>query len=273
MMQAARGHEITEISITPADAEKGERDWRQVRFEVRDRSAELALTSEIWESLAPTSWVEDDTRLFADVNGRAALTPPSLVVALTLLVDPQRAITAEAIAREAHERLTPWGAEPLRRVMWRVADEDSLQTASSTNIWRRDWDDHDFDVRRAARSAVRGPVDDVQQNATVSRDLYSFFMRLPGPHQGKVGQYARVRASSTVEGAWWWSKAIEHDLEVSDVNRMRPGWPLVLGGRFRDLANPFEPLLSLHEIGHPLMQARDGTLTLIAPQPSWLETR
>ncbi|MFO0658295.1 MAG: hypothetical protein U0165_00460 [Polyangiaceae bacterium] len=271
MLVAARGHELDEVTITPGLDRYGGAPFTQVRFRARDREAELALTSEIWESLAPSSWLDDDTRCFADVDGRMATSPPSLKVALALLVDPARAITAEEIAREAHVRLSSWGAEPLRRLVWRVVDEDSLQTTANTNVWRNDWDDHDFDACRAARSAVRRPTDDMSSLSQVPRDLYSFFIRQPGPHQGQVGQYARVRASSLVEGAWWWSKAVELDLEITDVNRMRPGWPDVLGKRFSEVLNPFVPLISLHELGHPLMQARRGSLMLIAPLPTWLE--
>ncbi len=246
------------------------------------RAAVAGLTdvAEAWETLAArgvlsAEWLSDANRLFAEqetppalqreagtqpsyesvkeylrAGPRLADVPTSMELVISLASDIVGIESAEQVARETVRRLAPWGCPQPSKIAWRQVDPSSWETQPG-----------DFRHMPAAMA--------------VGHAFRPLEARMPALIRARKYEFGSVawRAAYSWECAMQWrvvtaqdSKISREALEKSQDSGYEPVPKSLAKRPFRELANPFEPLLSLWAAGYALDAITPEVIVLaIAP--------
>lgn len=182
-------------------------------------------------------------------------TPPTRAACVAFASDPEGIETAEALAREACARLSPWEQPDNRFAPWKSPHQDrpvwSLYRERSPSQTHYDW---------RAETLTKGP-----------RHLLYFLderFKKERPSSSPTNRQHASRAvlQNCVEtdllGSRHWQEAIQRRLTIppkSTLGEKLSGRPL------QELPDPFAPVLSLWSIGYALQKKEAGCLWLFAP--------
>lgn len=210
-------------------------------------------------------------------------TPPTVAACLALASDPDGAEAAETLASVVAERLAPWDLDfkrPPRERLDRVLRQFAgvrlpRRVLHPRFLWRcvspRAWTTcNDYAVRphEAAHLALGGaaflkPGDRLDASHWGPSCL-------PTSLKDRVGSGVARLVEDHIAGARTWNTAAERDSVVPpDSAALRSVLlafpPALVGRRFAELPDPFEPLLALWATGYALEAIDEHTLVLIAP--------
>lgn len=171
--------------------------------------------------------------------GRAVLdAPDGHEIAVALAADLEGAAAAEVFAREAASRLAFWGAEPEPRPAWQIL---------------RPWESFAPTLSQGAVERVEEVLRDetpllMDAEAAAFRRILALTSANNGPHVGPI--YSLSLASLRWEA-------------LAGMNRRAPR-----GARpfYRDLGNPFTPLLEVAALGYSAGSPEGRTLRIFAPR-------
>lgn len=255
VLASERGRSVRSFNAAP-DASRGGR----VEFVIED-GCEPALAQRVWEAVAPDGWVGDPLRCFQGTDEATTEHPSSLAAAVTLGAARRALVTAEALSAEGFARLRPFGFEPPDRVCWVVAPRKALDSVERDNVWRNRSDDFWFDAVWLLRTSGRG-VDDYQRVVSeVGTAIYAEIDQAqPPPSRG----YASVCVGRLLEGVFWRAQSVARDAVVVPSRHVGGGRAIDFGRPLRALADPFEPLVKVYELGFGIVAARRGVNVLVA---------
>jgi hypothetical protein len=191
-----------------------------------------ASAREAWETVAPMEWLDDDRRRFE----RGGEAPATVRDAVTLASDPEGVSTAETLARtfagQCHALLKT--GQSGQSIGWKFVDPKRYRSR--------------FCARAQARSGEM---------------IFNAAYANPATKRGGEVQKATLPSTVTAE-----LEAIRNELIRSvgpvawDVVAL-VGWHLRLVAH--EIESPFEPLLSLWELGYALDELTDERTVLAAP--------
>ncbi len=174
--------------------------------------------------------------------------PPSKTIAVALAGDPEGVEAVEELAREAATRLGPWGFAEKARLTWRVGGPlPAWPWALSEQLRLFDF------LQRGEREVWLSPASKAFQRRSDEVGIGAFFSQ----------------AQRHAEGDQFWRSASARG------DRVRAGYEGVLGeelhpaealvGRpFAELANPFEPLLAIWELGYvPVSMTQESIVLMV----------
>lgn len=239
---------MTELDC-PALAERILRPDRPKLREARAAASGISKPRDAWSALTTTGLVPSGGWLFADDDPDTPIHrwPTSVDLCVALAADPAGVAAADGYAREAIVRLVPWGADPgCRHVAWRLG-------GSITGTRPRTL------AHAAAKTAGAGVATDAER-AQIRRSVRALQAR---------PDVEALYASWDVEGWLWWELARRADAPFPEAQARQ--WPLsvrqaLAGRRFRDLPNPFEPLLDVWRLGYALgTTAEDVVVVAVGP--------
>lgn len=191
-----------------------------------------ASAREAWETVAPMEWIGDDRRRFE----RGGEAPPTVRDAVTLACDPEGVSTAETLARtfagKCHSLFKT--GRTGQELGWKFVDPKRYRSRFCARAQARSGE-MVFNAACAQPSARRGGE---AQKATLPE---SVTRELDEVRNGLIRSVGPV-AWDVVALIGWHLRLVTHEIE-----------------------SPFEPLLSLWEIGYALDELADERTILAAP--------
>lgn len=202
---------------------------------------------EVWEArglLPPDAQRErGETRLFRGPDGKLRDLPCTFAEALRFVARGERALLAEALLHEAEARFAALGVprRPDARVVWNERD------ARVSSGWIAPWYNLHFNQLSLA-NAKKTPLHAVVRRIVHELDRERHWREGDLPPTG-VGDCRAALVWALLEGG----RATSHTAKrVFPVFSMDESWGVV--------ANPFEPLVDLRELGVPVIYQRERWL-------------
>lgn len=279
----------------------GERcDAGCMRGPVRVRVGELTsqeTLSEMWERLATAEWLDDSSRGFIrlgylprrwahntviDWRSMRSSIPTSIELMAALVSDRANVERAEWLAKEYLHRLGAWMTEGERkasrahRISWALLDPEwgysiepelmsrpfyaATLAINHRRYWRASAGDSSDEVIRRFDDESSYEAAAAVSKELKSRGLSPAARRFIIPWQGSMMSATKAIAWLRV---WQDVESYGMDVRASSSSRFLPDD--LVGKKFRDIDNPFAPMIEIYELGYVVVSVDASETVLGVP--------